>query len=376
MNIVYITSARIPSERAYGYAITKLCEEWGKAGHDVRLILPEREHGLQDDLFEYYKLERTFTIEKISASDWIGKSLSTSRVHFALDLLAFVISLRTVRFDADTAIYTREYLLALTLPARNLFLEVHTVHSKGFLFRRALGRVRGIVAISEGVKKELVALGVAEEKIKVAHDGVDLDPFAQAPADRSVWRQFGVEPSQNVVLYAGHFYEWKGADTLAVAGKMLPSDVHTVLVGGVDNELRDFREKYAASNVHIAPHRSRATIPVLLKSADVLVLPNSAKAEISRSHASPLKLFEYMAAGVAIVASDVPSLREVLSEDTAFFFKADDSNSLAEVIGRVLKLPDDAHSRAEQAKKKADTYTWRGRAADIAQFLDRLGSKG
>ena len=113
----------MPSERAYGYAISKLCEEWGKAGHMVRLIVPDRKHGSQEDVFEYYKLERAFSILKIAASDFVGALLSTSRTRFALDMLSFVMPLRKMRFDADTVIYTREYLLALVLPKKYLFLE-------------------------------------------------------------------------------------------------------------------------------------------------------------------------------------------------------------------------------------------------------------
>jgi glycosyltransferase involved in cell wall biosynthesis len=152
---------------------------------------------------------------------------------------------------------------------------------------------------------------------------------------------------------------------------MLPSNVHIVLIGGVDTEYEEFKKKYDAPNVHIIPHQSRERIPTLLKSADVLVLPNSAKATISRVHASPLKLFEYMASGVSIVASDVPSLHEILSEKEAGFFKPDDSRSLADSIARALSEPGKSREKAYAAAEKVKRYTWRERARLIAEFVEK-----
>ena len=369
MTIFYVAGSRIPSERAYGYAVMKLCEEWGRAGHRVRLVAPDRKHGPQDDAFTYYGLERTFEIEKLPASDLLGSGTGLSRLRFLFDLARYALSLRRFRFPSDAVVYTREYLLGLALPRKNLFIEMHTVPRGKFLLRRALARARGVVAISAGVQDALVQIGVDKQKILVAHDGVDLVAFREAKRDKEVWRAFGIHPEQAIVLYTGHFYEWKGADTLAKAARLLPKNVHVVLMGGVDEELAQFRKEYAGEHISILSHQPKTRIPLFVKSADVLVIPNSAKAEISRSHASPLKLFEYMASGVPIVASDVPSLREILTDEAAFFFKPDDEAGLANAAMDVLEEGETASKKAHFAYTKVHGYTWASRASSVAAFL-------
>ena len=106
-----------------------------------------------------------------------------------------------------------------------------------------------------------------------------------------------------------------------------------------------------------------------MKAADVLVLPNSGKEKISRIYTSPLKMFEYMAAGVPIVASDLPSIREVLSEKTAFLFEADDARDLAEKIEMVLENKEGAGERARKALKEVKKYNWEERAGKILDFV-------
>jgi len=369
MTIFFVTSSRIPSERAYGYAIMKLCEEWGRAGHAVRLVVGDRKYGPQNDAWTYYGLERTFEIENLPASDLLGAGTTLSRLRFLFDLAGYALSLRRFRFPSDAVVYTREYLLGLVLPKKNLFIEMHTVPEGNFLLRRALLRARGIIAISAGVQGALVQIGVDKQKILVAHDGVDLAAFREAKRDKEVWREFGINPERTIVLYTGHFYEWKGADTLAKAARLLPKNVHVVLMGGIDEELAQFQKEYAGEHISILPHQPKTRIPMFIKSADVLVLPNSAKAEISRSHASPLKLFEYMASGVPIVASNVPSLREILTDEAAFFFNPDDEAGLASAIVDVLEKTETASKKAHFAYTKVHGYTWASRADSIAAFL-------
>lgn len=356
----------------------KLCEEWGKAGHLVRLIVPDRQHGPQDDAFAYYKLERIFGIEKLPASDLLGAGTVLSRFRFLFDLMGYTLSLWRFRFPSDTVVYTREYLLGLVLPKKNLFIEMHTVPRGRFLLRRALARARGIIAISAGVRDVLVQIGIDKQRILVAHDGVDLATFGAAKRDKGVWKEFGINPEQSIILYTGHFYEWKGADTLAKAARLraargqarlLPNTVHVVLMGGIDEELTQFQKEYAGEHISVLSHQPRTRIPMFVKSADVLVLPNSAKAEISRSHASPLKLFEYMASGVPIVASNVPSLREILTDETAFFFNPDDEVDLAHTIENALEEGETASKKAHFAYTEVHGYTWASRARSIAAFL-------
>jgi glycosyltransferase involved in cell wall biosynthesis len=110
-------------------------------------------------------------------------------------------------------------------------------------------------------------------------------------------------------------------------------------------------------------------LPRYLKAADVAVLPNTAREEISRICTSPLKLFAYMASGAPLVASDVPALREVISERSAVFVAPDDPAALAGGIRALAEDPARAAALAAVAKEDARQYTWEKRAERILSFI-------
>ena len=101
----------------------------------------------------------------------------------------------------------------------------------------------------------------------------------------------------------------------------------------------------------------------------MLVLPNSGKTKISSHYTSPLKLFEYLAAGKPIVASDLPSIRDILNKDTAMLVVSDDAQALAQ--GITVVLTDDALAKklASNASELAKQYSWEQRAKKISDFI-------
>jgi glycosyltransferase involved in cell wall biosynthesis len=105
-----------------------------------------------------------------------------------------------------------------------------------------------------------------------------------------------------------------------------------------------------------------ARVPELLARADVLVLPNPASA-ISTRYTSPLKLFEYMAAGRPIVSSDLPSIREILRDNVnALLVAPGDPMALASAIDRLLRDPALAARLARTALDEVPSYSWPRRA--------------
>src|SRR3989344_3204590 len=357
----YVTSVRLPTDRAYGYAIMKMCEEFARAGASVELIVPQR-HGPQGDPFRHYSLQPLFTLRRLSTTDISGKS---ERITFGyyIDLASFLLSLFFPRFP-DAIVYTRDYQVALVARSKHIVLEVHSVPTRSWIFSHALRRVEKFVVITHGIKDALIELGTQKERIFVAPDAVDLAEFDIEPSREEVWREYGVNPQKKIVLYTGHFYEWKGAETLADAAT-LPPDIEIVLLGGVARELADFKERYSSKHVHIIGFQPREKMPGLLKSADVLVLPNSGKAKISSHYTSPLKLLQYMASGTPIVASDLPSIREILDDSSAYWFTPDDPQSLAARIKGVLENSGEAREKARKALGASKQYTWTQRAKTI-----------
>jgi glycosyltransferase involved in cell wall biosynthesis len=106
-------------------------------------------------------------------------------------------------------------------------------------------------------------------------------------------------------------------------------------------------------------------VPRWIRACDVVTIPWPWN-EFSAYYTSPMKLFEYMAAGVPIVASDLPSLREVLRHgENAWLVQPGDPAGLAAGIGHLLRYPELAGRLAQTARTEAGTYTWQHRAAKV-----------
>jgi len=115
-----------------------------------------------------------------------------------------------------------------------------------------------------------------------------------------------------------------------------------------------------------------ALVADLLSQADVLILPNTASA-ISTRFTSPLKLFEYMAAGRPIVASDLPSIREILRDgENALLVEPGNASALAAAIQRILADPELAAALARAALDQVPAYSWERRAQRLETLFDEV----
>jgi glycosyltransferase involved in cell wall biosynthesis len=112
---------------------------------------------------------------------------------------------------------------------------------------------------------------------------------------------------------------------------------------------------------------------VLKGSSFIAVLPN--RAGSVSEFTSPLKLFEYMASGCAIVVSDLPVLREILAEDEAAWFQPGDPKGLADAIRQLAGDPVLAKNMGERLAERAKEYSWQARAGRLLQtFMAVTGS--
>lgn len=367
MKIVYVANARIPTEKAHGIQIMKMCEAFAALGHTVELVVPWRFNAIQNDPFEYYAIERTFSIKKLFSLDMTA----LGRFGFLVQTVSFAVSVffYTV-FSKKEIIFGRDELVLLAASVwSNIVWETHTgrytIATKMLLQRNVF-----VVAITESLRKFYLARGVASKKVYTIPDGVDLKLFDSALSREEARRELGLPVDAKIVVYTGHLYEWKGAHTLAEASRFLPSDTQLLFVGGTEQDTKRFTEQFGGlPNVQILGKKPYDRMPIYMKAADVLVLPNSATTDTSRLYTSPLKLFEYMASGRVIVASDLPSIREVLNEQNAVLVPPDDPKRLAGGIKRVL-IEIDLRERLQGASyADSKQYTWEKRAEKIMSFI-------
>ena len=396
MRLFYITNTRIPSERASAYQVMQMCAALASQSVQVDLFYPQRQAygpwAATGDVFAYYGVPASFSMQPVPCVDYIKATtidhprLSETPLaqlsHYVQTGTFLLRTLQRLHSHRAGICYSRD-LFALALlraadPQRRwrLFYEAHTTPETPWsrrLARRLAARLDGIVTITESIRRYYRQLGVPAEKVLTAPDGVDLARYGQLPDKRTARLRLELPTKRPLICYTGQLYRWKGVHTLIAAMAALPEAL-LCLVGGAPGELADARAlvgELGLENVQITGHVAPERVPLYQAAADVLVLPNTAQAAISREHTSPLKLFEYMAAGRPIVASDLPSLREVLRHgDNAWLAPPDDPAALTQGIQHLLAEPALAALLAAKAQEEVQAYTWEQRAERILSFVE------
>lgn len=364
--VEYVANIRLPTEKAHGIQIMKMCEAFAEAGVQVDLVVPYRCNALPEDPFAFYGVKRMFTVVQLFSIDLVRYG----RIGFLLQSLTFLFAVlrraRAVKTRAESTVYySRDemFVYALALFGMRVVWEAHRGADNLFI-RSLIRRNVAIVCISQGLCNKYRSLGA--RTILVAPDGVDLTQFRITASRVEARAKLGLPKDATLIVYTGHLYAWKGANTLAQAASKLDAMITVMIVGGTVTDVRGFQETYGGiKNLVICGNKPHDEIPWYLRAADIVVIPNSAKEDMSRLYTSPMKLFEYMASGTPIIASDLPSIREVLSNSTAAFFTPDDSDSLAAVIESVLLDPGGRARRSAQAQSDILRYSWSHRARSI-----------
>ncbi|MBU2220857.1 glycosyltransferase [Patescibacteria group bacterium] len=252
------------------------------------------------------------------------------------------------------------------------FFEAHTV-SNDFFFKTCIRKVDGVIAITQGIVEDLHKT----KRVVVAADGVDLKKFENLRSREEIRDKYELPQSAKLVMYAGSFgfippwdyFAWKGADILLEAAPQLADTAELVFVGGEPEEILQVRKRYPQKNIYLLGRVPNEDVPALLSCADILVLPNKSGDTMSERYTSPLKLFEYMASGVPIVASNLPSIREILSEEEAYLVEPNSAEAVAIAVRKALEHRTESVSKAQHAQKLVKDYTWEQRARNILSFM-------
>ena len=365
MKLLYIASIRLPTEKAHGIQIMKTCEALSKVGVSVSLFVPNFFLNSKEDPFDYYKVKRLFKIKRFFSI----RLIRLGPVGFFLETIIFFLSIifSSDFWQADYIFSRDEMLMAFSnFLGKKTIWETHT-GSYNVFARIALKKVKLVVAISQGLKDFYVSKGILPSKIIVSHDGIDLEDF-KLPFSKTEARVVqGLPLDKKIVLYAGRLDGWKGVETFFEASKNFDDHTLAVVIGGEASQVNSFSKKY--SKVNFLGYKPYKYLPMYQKSADVLIIPNTSKDNISRLYTSPLKVFSYMASGVPIVASDLPSIREVLNDNNAVLVKPDSPEDLWRGIKKVLEDNTRADIMAKQALLDVAKYSWIERTKTIISSL-------
>lgn len=376
MKLFYISNIRIPTEKAHGKQITKTCESFADQGIDLNLIVPTKKNNLKDkNPYHYYGVKTNFTITKVDTYDPVFLQQLIKGLYIKIQTIFFGLSLRSyLKKEKADIFYIRDFYLLPFIRKFNkkVIWEVHDLPRNKKKYILLWNSFYKIIVITNNLKQELIDLGVKADKIVVAHDAVDLEPFEKLEADQESLRKgLNLPLDKKIVMYSGHLYSWKGAHVLALAAKDLDSKAVVIFVGGTDKDIVRFKEEFGnEKNIIIAGRVDFEQVPEYLMAADILVLPNSGKERISSHYTSPMKLFEYMASGKPIVASKLPSIEEILNDSNAALVDSDNPKALANGINSLIEDDDLANKLSAKSLDDAKHYTWANRAKTIIQSFN------
>lgn len=392
-SLVYLANNRLPTEKAHGLQIVQMCEAFADIGYDVTLATPRRINTPQmkqvGSLWDYYGVKRNFTFRRLACIDATPQFPSSQAV-FMIQTLTYTLALLVwLPFRRANVIYTRDTFVGLMLVLLRPLLwrrakivyEVHQINGSGvgqrlqsFVVQRSY-----VVPITGHMAGTMRDLGAA--RVLVEHDGFSRSRFAALPTREEARAALNLAPDAFVVGYVGRLHTMgmsKGLDTLVDAIAAVPEGtpaIHLLLVGGPDEGVVQVRQAWRdhglpLEQLHAVGQVAPDAVPRYLAAMDVGAMPLP-WTEHFAYRASALKLFEYMAAGCAVVASDLPSTAEVVTNDeTALLVPPSDSEALAGALHRLATDPELCQRLGQQAQVTAQHYVWDQRAARIRTFVE------
>lgn len=395
--LAYLTHARLPTEKAHGYQICKMCEVFPQNGAEVVLMHPFRHQpdpGLTTQtLFEYYGVRPVFDVRTLANVDifrlerWVSDGLFTG-VFFAHALLWGLYAARQARREKADIYFTRDSEIAYWLARLELptVYEAHVVPRRGqrWLLRHIARQpaLRLVVGLTSFIRDRLVALGIPAAQTIVLPDGVDMSPFTSLLSREECRQQLGLPLDRPVIGYIGRFQALgaeKGIPELVEAMAALPSrdgrEPLLLCIGGPMAAVPGYldlarRRGVVSERLHFVGRVPNSEVPLWIRACDLVTIPWP-WTEFSAYFTSPLKLFEYMAAAAPIIATDLPSLREVLRHgENAWLVEPGNAQAITTGIQQLLGNTELRVRLAEQARRDVQPYTWSQRAAALLHSLN------
>lgn len=367
MKITYIATSTIPSRTANSIHVMKMCQAFAQHGHEVTLIVPDNQANCEpgvEDVFDFYGVEGCFKILYLPLLPVKGKGL----------IYGFHAAKKTKELQPDI-IYGRDlpgcfFASLLKVP---VIFESHAP-IEGFVYGNIFNRLiqrpelMKLVVITHALKDYYSSrYPFISDRIVVAPDGADPVPDDAIPV---------VLPNKGKRLqvgYVGHLYKGKGMEIISnLAPRCDWADFH--IIGGLDNDITYW--KRATSNIKnilyygYLPHSKTISYTLAF---DVVLVPNQKKVSAYGGESdigkwtSPMKIFEYMAAGKPIICSDIPVLREVLVDEQNAILCDPENIDLWEEALTILSENENVRIQLGETAQKdfARRYSWYSRAEKL-----------
>lgn len=358
--------------------VLHMCHAFSKLGHEVILSVPQGHSPVAPESLVKSRLgikEIMFKIKTYEMRSFFGRLKTLFCIRPCLKL--------AIEIESDFLFLRNDILLLfLARAGHNIVFESHYYYISNkikrvfyslieyLVFRVSkLENLKIFISISHNLGCYWLKKGVSPDKIMVAHDGVDLGMFDNA-SDRNAYRKsLELPPDRKIVVYAGSLSTDRNIiQILKLAEEM--KEVLFIIIGGASiRDMKNYRSESLSSrkNAIFTGYLPQIEVARYLLSADVLLMLWS-KYVPTLKYCSPLKLFEYMAAGRIIVGHRLPSINEVIHDgEHAFLVDPDSFEDLREAL---IKALDEGYpcQMALKVKELVKQYTWDVRAENIIKF--------
>jgi len=373
---------RFPSEKAAALFAAESATAFAEQSYEVILVVPRRLGRMRQSAFDFYGLPKNFKVVFLPTLD-LFKVPGLKRLAFNVSFLSFSIFLFFyLLFSAKKSdvIYSNEtlpILLASFIFPKTVY-EIHDFPKNNFFYSSFFYRVKAYVATNRWKKEKISKIfGIFPGRIIAEPNAVSLKDFSFSLSKSEARVSINLPQDVKLLCYVGMLRTMgmeKGIEILLKAVKSVAS-CQLLVVGGSPEDV-EFYKKVASEYGIIdrviftgfVPHKK---VPLYLSASDILIAPFP-KTSHYKFYMSPMKIFEYMASNRPIIASDLESIREIVTDgNSALLVKPDDPKVLATAVLELMADESKSSRFASQAFEIVKNHSWKKRAGRIMNFLEK-----
>lgn len=376
-SIGYLSDSYLPSNRANTVHVLKMCSAFAHIGMNVTLFCNKQSDYDINKIRKAYNIDSNYNIIAVPA-----------KLKGKLQLLEFAFRKRNLIIQGEYDICYGRSLLALFLIRNKLpfIYESHILPNRGIFVRleRMLLKNKnchGLIVISQSLKEEYLKMFpfLKRKDVTVLHDGADA--FDGNYNETDVPKELVEAHKQGPTIgYIGHLYPGKCMEVMMEIAQKMPGQVFHV-IGGTDEWVKHWKDECKSSginNIKFYGFIDNSKVNACYQYLDIVLLPfsdniyyNKDKKDDIGKYISPLKLFEAMACGKAIVASKLVSIEEVVTEGTdGILVNPADIEGWKKQIEILLCDANRRDELGKKAKAKLErNYSWHKRAELILKII-------
>ena len=354
--IYYIAELNLPSKSAYSIHVMKMCEAFSKLKYDINLFVINKED--KDQTNKDYNINYKFKIFSIFNNSIL--------LNFVIRII-FSLKILSKKTEKEAIFLSRSIVFSLIacLFRKKIILELHH-EIKGF--SKIIYWLLKNLNLIEDLKYIFLSRNlndiykINKKKYLVLDDAVNIDDFKKKKRTKY----------KKTCVYVGSFFEGKGVEQIfRLAKKNKKTFFH------IYGEKKYLRLKKKEKNIKIFDYVNYSKIPSIMSRYEVALMPYQRKVKGRGSiwlheYMSPLKMFDYMAAKMIIIASNLKVYKHILKDDfNCILVNVNEDEKWSKAIQLAFKKSNKNKYLKQNAYKTAKKYTWNKRCKKIINFFEK-----